>query len=434
MKLEIISMEVKDIKQYEFNAKLHPQEQINQLKKSIEQFGFNDPIAVDENNTIIEGHGRLEAMKQLMYKNIPVIKLEHLSEQQKKAYILAHNKINMNSGFDQDLLEKELIAITDIDMGDLGFDMSYDDIDDVINSIDDNFIELEEEVVKNNYAAPLPFQGQKRNSSKMFQKLLLENFDDSYIFVDLFGGSGLLSRIAKDTFPNADVYYNDFDGYHKRLENIELTNEILEVVHNYLRGKYCKNDKLSNNDKQNVLEIFKKYDEEHDYIDWRTLGQQVLFSGQTATTLKELCEEGIFYNKIRTKLFDVNHCKNWCNDINVTKLDWLENITNWKSKDISKVLFIADPPYLGTNVDSYSESQDWDVNTFLEINWQLKGTNNFFFTSDKSNLIQFDEFIKRMGVSFFSENKIVHTNVVAVGSASKYNDYMILNFMEKDND
>lgn len=119
MKLEKISID--EIKPYENNAKLHPPEQIEQIKKSISEFGNNDPIAVDENNVIIEGHGRYEALKQLGFDKIAVIRLSHLTEQQKKAYILAHNKLTMNTGFDFDVLNLELEDIVDFDMSDFGF-------------------------------------------------------------------------------------------------------------------------------------------------------------------------------------------------------------------------------------------------------------------------------------------------------------------------
>ena len=75
-------------------------------------------------------------------------------------------------------------------------------------------------------SAPLPFQGQKRMFAKEYIKVLRQ-FPDNTTFVDLFGGSGLLSHIAKCQKPNAIVVYNDFDGYRKRLEHIPQTNELL---------------------------------------------------------------------------------------------------------------------------------------------------------------------------------------------------------------
>ena len=141
MKIEKISIDA--IKPYENNAKLHPPEQIEQIKKSIQEFGNNDPIAIDENDVIIEGNGRYEALKQLGFDEIEIIRLSHLNEQQKKAYILAHNKLTMNTGFDLDVLNLELDNILDFDMTDFGFEIA-----DEVPNLCDNFIDdlLEKEL------------------------------------------------------------------------------------------------------------------------------------------------------------------------------------------------------------------------------------------------------------------------------------------------
>lgn len=109
--MQIIKIKMADIVPYENNVKLHPKEQIEQIKKSIVDFGNNDPIAVDENNVIIEGHGRFEALKELGYEEAECIVLTGLTEDQKNAYRLVHNKLTMNSDFDMKGLEEELNKI-----------------------------------------------------------------------------------------------------------------------------------------------------------------------------------------------------------------------------------------------------------------------------------------------------------------------------------
>lgn len=121
LKIELVN--VSDIKEYENNAKRHPKKQIEQIKKSIQEFGFNDPIAIDENNMIIEGHGRFKAIKELGWQQIECIRLTNLNEDKKKAYILVHNGLNMSTGFDNKILFPELDSILDINMENYGFNV-----------------------------------------------------------------------------------------------------------------------------------------------------------------------------------------------------------------------------------------------------------------------------------------------------------------------
>lgn len=146
-KLKIEYVKIDSIKPYLNNAKLHPAEQIEQIKKSIEQFGMNDPIGIWKNE-IVEGHGRLLALKELGYEEVPIIRLDHLSDEERKAYILAHNKLTMNSDFDIDILNDELDGILNIDMSDFGFEK----IEDI--NLDDFFEVKQEETKKEEESKP----------------------------------------------------------------------------------------------------------------------------------------------------------------------------------------------------------------------------------------------------------------------------------------
>lgn len=121
--LKIEYIKLNKIKPDPQNAKLHPDWQIEQIKASIELFGMNDPIAIGEDNVIIEGHGRYEACKLLAFDKVPVIRLDELTEQQRQAYSLIHNKLTMNTGFDLDILRAELASIEETNMSDFGFDL-----------------------------------------------------------------------------------------------------------------------------------------------------------------------------------------------------------------------------------------------------------------------------------------------------------------------
>ena len=143
--LKVCMVAVDDLQMYEGNAKLHPAEQIDQIAASIEEFNFADPIAAwhneDGESVIIEGHGRLMAAKKLGIEELPVIYLDYLTDEQRRAYTLAHNQLTVNSGFDLQILADELDAIADIDMSDFGFDMTINDPAEVIDSSEEIDVE-----------------------------------------------------------------------------------------------------------------------------------------------------------------------------------------------------------------------------------------------------------------------------------------------------
>lgn len=144
MELKIEYVDIDSIKPYKNNAKLHPKEQIEQIKKSIEQFGMDDPIGIWKDE-IVEGHGRLIACKELGYAEVPIIRLDHLTDEERKAYTLAHNKLTMNSDFDLDILQEELDNFDTINMEDFGFELELDDLEDETEIIEDEVPEVLEE-------------------------------------------------------------------------------------------------------------------------------------------------------------------------------------------------------------------------------------------------------------------------------------------------
>lgn len=142
MELKIEYLNKEELKPYANNAKIHTAEQIEQIKKSIAQFGFNDPIAVWHDNEIVEGHGRLLAVMEMDdIESVPVIRLDNLSDEERRAYMLAHNQLTMNTGFDFALLEEELANIK-IDMSEFGF--SQTDIDSFFEHEDYSIAKAEE--------------------------------------------------------------------------------------------------------------------------------------------------------------------------------------------------------------------------------------------------------------------------------------------------
>lgn len=117
--LEIKNTNIGQIHGYERNARNHPESQIKQIIKSITEFGFNNPILIDEHGEIIAGHGRYIAAKQMGLSTVPSITLSHLNEKQKRAYRLADNKIAENGGWNLELLQLEIKDLEQICAGDL---------------------------------------------------------------------------------------------------------------------------------------------------------------------------------------------------------------------------------------------------------------------------------------------------------------------------
>ena len=135
LNLKIIKKQVKDLIPYINNARTHDEGQVEQIAASIKEFGFNNPILLDGSNGVIAGHGRLMAAKKLGLKEVPCIELSHLSEAQKKAYILADNKIALNAGWDEELLKIELSDLDDNFKNLIGF--SDDELNNLLDSIDE---------------------------------------------------------------------------------------------------------------------------------------------------------------------------------------------------------------------------------------------------------------------------------------------------------
>ena len=131
MELKIEYMPITELKPYENNARKHAEADVEAIKKSIEEFGFNDPIGI-WHDTIVEGHGRLLAAQELEMAEVPVIRLDHMTDEERRAYSLAHNKTAELSEWDFEMLDTELEDIFDIDMSQFGFDISADDPIEVI--------------------------------------------------------------------------------------------------------------------------------------------------------------------------------------------------------------------------------------------------------------------------------------------------------------
>ncbi len=236
---------------------------------------------------------------------------------------------------------------------------------------------------KNFNQAPLPFQGQKRKWKKVYQKTLLEQFADKTIFVDLFGGSGLLSYFTKQVLPNARVIYNDFDNYSERLENVDKTNTILEKVRVILKD-YPKEKRIVEPFRSQIIDLLKK---EKGFVDYITLSSSLMFSMNYATKIEDF-EKDALYSSVRQSNYVVD---DYLNGLEIVNIGYKELYQRWAGRD--DVVFLIDPPYLSTDVGTYSQNY-WKLKDYLDVLHTLKNTNYFYFTSNKSSIVELCEWLE----------------------------------------
>jgi hypothetical protein len=158
---------------------------------------------------------------------------------------------------------------------------------------------MKKQVPKTYHAAPLPFQGQKRNFVAQYRAALKEFKEEHEIdtVVDLFGGSGLLSHVSKRDYPELRVIYNDFDNYHLRIQNVRATNALLTSIRTVLKD-YPGDRKISAELSREVLRIIKQEEDSGCFVDYITLSSSLLFSLNYALNYEKLSSETL-YNKVR---------------------------------------------------------------------------------------------------------------------------------------
>lgn len=266
-------------------------------------------------------------------------------------------------------------------------------------------------------SAPLPFVGQKRMFAKEFIKVL-KHYPDNAVFVDLFGGSGLLAHITKCQKPGSTVVYNDFDNYRRRLWNIPRTNALLDKIREMVQT-VPREKALPKELKESILRLIEREEADNGYVDYITLSTSLLFSMKYATNLDRLRKE-TFYNTVRKCSYDL--CFDYLDGLEVVSCDYRELFN--KYKDIPNVVFLIDPPYLSTEVGTYT--MGWRLSDYLDVLQTLVGTNYIYFTSNKSSIIELCEWMGRnnaIGNPFAGGEKIEFN--ARMNYNSSYTDIML---------
>ncbi len=228
-------------------------------------------------------------------------------------------------------------------------------------------------------SAPLPFVGQKRMFAKEYIKVL-DGFKDKKVFVDLFGGSGLLSHITKHQHPDAAVIYNDFDNYRQRINNIPRTNKLLDDLRNIATG-LPRNKMIKGDAREHVFDRIRQEEEQHGFVDYITVSSSIMFSMKYETSLAGLRTQTL-YNNIRKTDYPV--CSDYLDGLTITSYDYRTLFNMYK--DVPNVVFLVDPPYLGTEVGTYK--MYWRLGDYLDVLNILKGHAFVYFTSNKSSIIE----------------------------------------------
>lgn len=210
---------------------------------------------------------------------------------------------------------------------------------------------------------PLPFMGNKRNMLK-YIKAVLETMqedgqiDSETIFIDCFGGSGLVSHNIKQWYPSNRVVWNDYDNYQERLNHLDTTEQLrqemakiikLNTIYNIYQDNIYQ-DKLHPHTKEKILTLLQDKAQSGAFIDYITISVYLLFSGTYTKTYQELAKH-TFYNRLASKPLNK---EGYLAGVERTQADFIDLLESYK--DITNKCLILDPPYLQTQKGNYKDS------------------------------------------------------------------------------
>ena len=302
--------DINDLIPYIRNARTHSESQIAQIAASIKEFGFLSPILIAEDNTILAGHGRLAAARKLGLTKVPCVKESHLTETQRRAYIIADNKLSLNAGWDEDILAIELSELqgADFDLDLLGFDESeLDSIFEDDKEVEDDDFDVEEELNKPCFskAGDIWTLGRHRlicgdSTKEETYKSLMEDKKANLVVTDPpynVNYEGSAGKIKNDNM-NTDKFYNFLLDAFSNMEKVMADDASIYVFHADTEGL---NFRKAFNDAGFYLSgccIWKKpslvlgrspYQWQHEpcLYGWKKKGKHQWYSGRRETTIWE---------------------------------------------------------------------------------------------------------------------------------------------------
>ncbi len=247
---------------------------------------------------------------------------------------------------------------------------------------------------------------------------VLEQFPENAVFVDLFGGSGLLSHITKCRKPNATVIYNDYDNYRKRLENIPRTNALLDDLRE-IAAAIPRHKIIVGGTRERIFERLEREERENGYIDFITISSSLMFSMKYKMSIEGMRKEAL-YNNIRKNNY--SPCPDYLEGLEIVSCDYRKLYKQYK--DTPGVVFLVDPPYLSTETGTYN--MYWKLADYLDVLSILKGHEFVYFTSDKSSIIELCDWLgknRNLGNPFEKCRKVEFNATMNYNAA--YTDVML---------
>lgn len=234
--------------------------------------------------------------------------------------------------------------------------------------------------------APLPFQGQKRRFVKQLEEMA-ERQKNGAVFVDLFGGSGLVSHVIKRARPDCRVVYNDYDHYSERLAHAGRTNEMLKALRPIVAGVPHKM-RIDEPVRSAVVAEVEKWNRTG-YVDWISISSNLHFTMNYSHNFEEFRKETL-YNRVRKDDYNV---EGYLEGVEVVSMDYRRLFEQFRL--VPDVIFILDPPYLSTDCGTYRSDNYWKLSDYLDVLKCLQGTRFVYFTSSKSTIVELADWIAR---------------------------------------
>lgn len=267
--------------------------------------------------------------------------------------------------------------------------------------------------------APLPFQGQKRQFYTHYIDAL-SYFPDGVTYIDVFGGSGLLSRWTKDKKPNARVIYNDFDNYSWRLKNFDTTKELCTQIKAICTSLGIEDEGKITKEAKGRIKLLLE-DTPHELLDFKTLGGWIRFSGNfyEGNEIKGLLNTPL-YNRIPKTYLQT---QGYLDGLEVVSMNFKELLEQYQGQE--NIVLILDPPYIFTERKSYTGY--FRLKEFLSLMHLIENSNFIYFSSERSEFHSYILHLKELGIdNSISRATCTGSIISSINKGGRYIDHIYI--------